>query len=304
MGRAAPCPCIRSCAQTDTCANRLAFAITRAVSNAIPQNAVEAPAITRRDGLILAGAAFGTVLSGTGLARASVRSVLVFAAASLKTALEQIAALHSARSGTPIALSFAGSSALARQIEFGAPADVFISASTDWMDALQAQDLIEPSTRTTLVSNDLVLIAHDPATEDVRIAPDLDLLALLDGGRLAMALVDAVPAGIYGKEALTSLGLWDSIAARVAQTDNVRTALALVASGEAPLGIVYATDAVAERRVRVIGQFPSGTHAPIIYPAAAVKDRAAASVADLLDFLRGTEAREVFQTHGFRVPEA
>ncbi len=227
---------------------------------------------------------------------ASAQTVTVFAAASTKTALDEVAARYAEATGNRAVVSLAGSSALARQIEAGAPADVFISANTDWMDRLEAQGLVDPASRRDLLGNTLVLIAT--GGDPVAITPDLDLPAMLGEGRLAMALVDAVPAGIYGKAALESLGLWQGVAPRVAQADNVRAALALVASGEAPLGITYATDAQAEPRVRVLGTFPPESHAPIVYPVAAVNG---ADSLDFLNFLRSPSARAAFEAQGFAV---
>ncbi|WP_425098183.1 molybdate ABC transporter substrate-binding protein [Tropicibacter sp. S64] len=232
-------------------------------------------------------------LCGAAVARAD--TVTVFAAASLKTALDEIAPLFEAESGHRLALSLAGSSALARQIEHGAPADVFISANVGWMDHLGALGLLEPGTRRDLLGNTLVLVGQGAPLEDWATLPDR-----LDGGRLAMALVDAVPAGIYGKEALISLGLWPQLETRVAQVDNVRAALALVALGEAPLGIVYATDAAAEPGVSVLAEFPSGSHAPILYPMAQIAGSGEAA-GDFLWFLRGEAARAVFEAQGFAV---
>jgi len=224
-------------------------------------------------------------------------NVTVFAAASLKEALDDIAAgFHEATDHTATVV-LAGSSVLARQIRQGAPADVFISASPDWMDDLEREGLLVADTRFDLVGNTLVLIAHDSDASPVTADPGRDLAGLLGTGRLAMALVDAVPAGIYGKAALTSLGLWDEAAPRVAQADNVRAALALVATGEAPLGIVYATDAAAERRVSVVATFPESSHPPIVYPVAAITDTEAA--ASMLAYLRSDAAREAFARHGF-----
>ncbi|WP_150297519.1 molybdate ABC transporter substrate-binding protein [Salipiger aestuarii] len=223
-------------------------------------------------------------------------TVTVFAAASTKTALDEISALYAGSTGNRAVVSFAGSSALARQIESGAPADVFISADTGWMDRLEDQGLVDPATRRDLLGNSLVLIGT--GGDPVAITPDLDLPALLGNGRLAMALVDAVPAGIYGKAALQGLGLWQGVAPHVAQTDNVRAALALVASGEAPLGITYVTDAVAEPRVTVLGRFPAESHPRIVYPAAAVTGGAAL---DFLDFLRSPRARAAFAAQEFVV---
>lgn len=225
---------------------------------------------------------------------------LVFAAASMKTALDEIAQDFAAATGHSAAISYAGSSALARQIQAGAPADLFISANTDWMDVLETEGLIAAGSRFDLVGNALVLIAADPDAVPVEIAPQLDLAGLLDGGRLAMALVDAVPAGIYGKAALESLGLWDSVSPQVAQADNVRAALALVATGEAPNGIVYATDAVAEPAVTAIGTFPDETHPPIVYPAARTTAGTGEAAAAFAAYLTGEAARAVLARQGFQ----
>ncbi|MEQ9260062.1 MAG: molybdate ABC transporter substrate-binding protein [Roseovarius sp.] len=234
-------------------------------------------------------------------ALASAGEVTVFAAASLTNAMAEIEAGFEAETGHEVAVSLAGSSALARQIQQGAPADVFISANPDWMDTLEAEGLVAPGTRADLVSNTLVLVAAGGDAAPVEIGPGLDLAAMLGEGRLAMALVDAVPAGIYGKAALESLGLWESVAPSVAQADNVRAALAFVAAGEAPLGIVYATDAVAEDGVRAIGTFPEGSHPPILYPVAGLAGRESAAVAAFLAYLAGPEARAAFERQGFSV---
>ncbi len=226
--------------------------------------------------------------------------VTVFAAASTKTALDDVAEAWQAETGNRAVIAYAGSSALARQIEQGAPADVFISANVAWMDALDASDLIATGTRRDLLGNHLVLVAHGHA-DPVEIVPGMDLATMLGDGWLAMALVEAVPAGIYGKAALDSLGLWPLVEGRVAQTDNVRTALALVATGEAPLGVVYATDAVAEPHVSVIGTFPEGSHPPIVYPVAAVTERDTPLTVAFLDFLRSDAARTIFERDGFAV---
>src|SRR5690606_15484301 len=163
---------------------------------------------------------------------------------------------------------YAGASALARQIDAGAPADLFLSADQEWMDHVAARGLIQPRTRTTLLTNRLVLIAPAASRQSLMIRPGFPLARALGRGRLAMANPDAVPAGKYGKEALTRLGVWPSVAGRVERAQNVRAALALVARGEAPFGVVYATDALAERGVRVVGTFPANSHTPITYPIA------------------------------------
>lgn len=247
---------------------------------------------------------FCLVLSVLVLCTASVsaraETITVFAAASLTTALSQIARDYEAGHDHEIVLSFAGSSALARQIQLGAPADIFISASPDWMDLLQAGDLIDPDSRRDLLGNELVLIAHGDA-EAVDLSPDLDIGAMLGTGRLAMALTEAVPAGIYGRMALQSLGLWDDISQQVAETDNVRSALALVALGEAPLGVVYATDALAEPDVSVIASFPADSHPAITYPAAMLYGPAGEDAGDFMAFLSSTAAQDVFEAQGFTV---
>lgn len=216
--------------------------------------------------------------------------ITVFAAASLKEPLEQIVAEHEEASADQVRLSLAGSSTLARQIQQGAPADIYISANPDWMNWLQDRALIDVSSRVDLLGNRLVLVA--PADDA---ADGLDF----GGGRIAMALVDAVPAGIYGKAALQSLGKWPELAPRVVQTDNVRAALALVALAEVPRGIVYATDALAEPKVRVLTEFTADSHPPIIYPAAIVAGRQSAAVQSFMARLNSDRAGETFRAYGF-----
>ncbi|SEN18136.1 molybdate transport system substrate-binding protein [Roseovarius tolerans] len=240
-------------------------------------------------------------LAALGSSGARAETVTVFAAASLTNAMAEIETGFEAATGHDLAVSLAGSSALARQIQQGAPADVFVSANPGWMDALEADGLIAQGTRRDLLRNSLVLIAHDAAAIPVEIGPEMDLAAMLGDDRLAMALVEAVPAGIYGKAALESLGQWAAVGPRVAQADNVRAALALVAVGEAPYGIVYATDAVAEERVTVIGTFPADSHPPILYPVAGIAGREGAGQSALLDYLHGTESRAAFERQGFAV---
>ncbi len=241
----------------------------------------------------------GSVVFSPSMVRAD--EVVVFAAASLTNALADIEKGFEAATGNDLVVSLAASSALARQIEQGAPADVFISASSEWMDTLEDKGLIENATRFDLLANSIVLIAHDPAAKEVEIGPTMDLKGLLGDGKLAMALVDSVPAGIYGKASLENFGLWDSVKDQVAQADNVRAALKLVASGEAPYGIVYATDAVAEKGVTVIGGFPTHSHPPILYPAAVLKGRELGAADEFLDYLAGPEARAAFERQGFIV---
>lgn len=232
---------------------------------------------------------------------AAAEEITVFAAASLTNAMTGIEEKFEAATGHDVIVSLGGSSALARQIQQGAPANIFISAHPDWMDVLEADGLIEDRTRFDLLTNSIVLIASGTQAATVEIGPDMDFAGLLGDGRLAMALVDAVPAGIYGKAALQSLGQWDDVEARVAQTKNVRAALALVALGEAPYGIVYATDAQAEDGVTVVAHLPAETHPPIVYPAAGIAGRGGPGADAFLSFLRGPTAREAFESEGFRM---
>lgn len=251
--------------------------------------------------LALAGTGLGAAFAQTGSRAPERGSVTVFAAASLKNAMDGVAAAWRARTGHEVVVSLAGSSALARQIQAGAPADIFISANADWMDRLEEDGLLIEGTRRDLLANSIVLVAHGGKAAPLEISPVLDLSGLLGEERLAMALVEAVPAGVYGKAALTRLGLWDAVAPKVAQADNVRAALALVATGEAPFGIVYATDAAAEPGVSVIGTFPADTHPPIVYPAAALGGRDNPLAVDFLAFLDSDEAAMIFAGEGFVV---
>lgn len=231
-------------------------------------------------------------------------TIKIFAAASLKNALDDAANAFSRQGGEKILVSYAASSALAKQIEQRAPADIFISADLDWMNYLEEHELILAATRRNLFANALVLIAPASSTLSLDIAPGFDLASALGDGRLAVGNVRGVPAGKYAKAALQSLKAWDSVAGKLAQADNVRGALALVAQGEAPLGIVYATDAVAESKVKVIGRFPSGTHPAINYPAAILKEASAPEAAKaFLVFLGTPEARAIFTRHGFELAQ-
>ena len=229
--------------------------------------------------------------------------VTVFAAASLKNALDELVPRFEHDTGHRVHVSLAGSSALARQIQHGAPADVFISANAAWMDALAEAGLLEPHSRHILLGNSLVLVAPKGAgTPLAALGPHTRLLPMLGGGKLAMAMVNAVPAGIYGKAALQQFGQWQELAPHVAQTDNVRSALALVASGQAPLGIVYASDAMAEPRVQVLAQFPATSHPAITYPIADLANRDSTAEDALIAYLRSAAAGAVFQRHGFSLP--
>jgi len=232
---------------------------------------------------------------------AQAKDMVVFAAASLKNALDDVDAAWSRDSGRKAVISYAASSALARQIEQGAPADVFISADRDWMDYLQKRDLIKPETRTDLLGNRIVLVAEKTSKLATVIKPGFDLAGLLGSGRLAMADVASVPAGKYGKAALESLGVWASVRNKVAQAENVRLALLLVDRGEAPLGIVYATDAAADPNVKIVAAFPDDTHPPIVYPVALTARAASADAASFAAFLRSATAKPLFERQGFTV---
>jgi molybdate transport system substrate-binding protein len=233
--------------------------------------------------------------------RAAADEVLVFAAASLTNALDRVAEAWTAETGHVAVMSYAGSSALANQIKEGAPADIFISASVDWMDDVAASGDLREGTRRDILGNTLVLIAHGNGAAPVTIDENLDLAGMLGDERLAMALVDAVPAGVYGRAALTALGLWESVEPLVAQSDNVRAALAFVARNEAPLGIVYATDAAVEDNVTIIGTFPAGSHDPIVYPAAITAQSQSPVAEAFLNFMTSDTARAIWQEFGFSV---
>jgi molybdate transport system substrate-binding protein len=224
----------------------------------------------------------------------------VFAAASLTDSLKAVAQAYKAKTGTEVTLSFGASSTLARQIEQGAGADLFVSADSDWMDYLQKKKLIADASRKNLVGNRLVLVAG-PGVKPLKIAPHFDLVGALGDRRLALADPASVPAGKYAKEALTTLGVWDQVAPKVVQAENVRVALEYVARGEAPYGIVYATDAKVASAVRITGIFPENSHAPIVYPAALTKTASPGAKA-FLDFLGSAQARGIFENAGFTRP--
>ena len=226
---------------------------------------------------------------------------VVFAAASLKESLDE-ASQNFARSrvGRTV-VSYAASSALAKQIESGAPADVFISADVDWMNYLDERRLIKPGTRANLLGNRLVLVAPFDSRTSVEIKPGFPLAQLLGNGRLAVADPDAVPAGKFGRAALEKLGVWNAVASRVARAENVRAALNFVARGESPFGIVYASDAVVEKKVRIAGEFPRDTYPPIIYPAGIVMAGKSALARPFIDYLKSREARAIFERYGFSV---
>jgi len=224
----------------------------------------------------------------------------VFAAASLRNALDEITRTHETRTKDKVVVSYAASSALAKQIEQGAPADVFVSADLEWMDYLEKRQLIKPSSRFNLVRNRLVLIAPADSRAALRIAPGFPLASALGKERISMANPDSVPAGRYGKAALESLGVWKDVQSRVAAANDVRGALLLVARGETPFGIVYSTDAAVEPKVRIVDTFPENTHPPIVYPAALTAVSKSAAAQGFLNSLREPPARAAFEKYGFR----
>ncbi|HMD29895.1 MAG TPA: molybdate ABC transporter substrate-binding protein [Steroidobacteraceae bacterium] len=224
--------------------------------------------------------------------------ITVFGAASLTEVLQDLGDAFTKDTSIPVRFSFASSSALARQIENGAPADLFFSADLDWMDYLQARALIRTATRVDMVGNQLILVAPVDSKVALKIEPHFPLAATLGKGRLATGDPDSVPAGRYAKEALISLGVWDSVSARLVRADSVRAALAFVDRGETPLGIVYATDALADKKVRFVDAFPAESHEPIIYPAA-LTNVANADAAKFLAYIRGPAGDLAFKRYGF-----
>jgi molybdate transport system substrate-binding protein len=224
--------------------------------------------------------------------------LLVFAASSLTNALQELGESYRTSSGVIVKSSFAASSVLARQIEAGARADIFFSADTDWMDYLQQRDLIQKATRRDVVGNRLVLVAPADSKIELKIAPNFALAAALGSGRLATGDPDSVPVGRYARSALTTLGVWNQIADRIVRADNVRTALIFVERGEVPLGIVYTTDALIDKKVRIVDIFPANTHLPITYPIALTKT-ARPQAAAFVSYLMGPEGMAAFKKYGF-----
>lgn len=227
--------------------------------------------------------------------------ITVFAAASMKESLDEAGIAWTRSGGARVRISYAASSALARQIEAGAPADVFISADRDWMDELQSHALLAPGSRRDLLANSLVLIAPaDSAVRAVSLQHSAELIGALGrNGKLALALTASVPAGRYARASLESLGAWTQVQPRVVEAENVRAALVLVARGEAALGIVYATDALADPRVRVVARFPASSHPPIVYPVARLASSRQPQAQAFAAWLHGRQARAIFTRHGF-----
>jgi molybdate transport system substrate-binding protein len=255
-------------------------------------------ACTRR--AVLAGIAATCAFTGAAMAE---QPVTVFAAASLTDVLKAAAANWQGKGHGPVVLSFGSSSVIARQVEAGAPADIFASADEKWMKYLNDKSLIAADTVHRPIGNDLVLVAPADSKTSVAIAPGFDLAGALAGGRLSIGDPKGVPAGTYAKQALTKLGVWDSVQAQTAPAENVRAALALVQRGEAPLGIVYATDARGVKGVKVVGTFPDDSHDPIVYPVGIVAGHDRPEVKAFLDFLLSAEGQQLFTTYGFKTLE-
>ncbi|EUB99033.1 molybdenum ABC transporter, periplasmic molybdate-binding protein [Rhizobium sp. CF080] len=247
-----------------------------------------------------AAAAFVTLASFAAPAAAQ-EKVTVFAAASMKNALDNANKAWGTQGGKDVTVSYAASSALAKQIESGAPADIFISADLDWMKYISDRKLVKEDTKFNWLGNRIVLVAAKDAAKPVDIKPGFDLAGLLKGGRLAMGEPNAVPAGKYGKAALEKLGVWSSVEKSVAGAESVRSALALVSRGEAPYGIVYQTDAAADPGVAIVGTFPADTHPPIIYPIAILSESKSKDAAAYLDYLKSAKAAPFFEKEGFTV---
>jgi molybdate transport system substrate-binding protein len=257
-----------------------------------------------RRALVRVAAALVAVLplSALGPLPAAADDVVVFAAASLKNALDDVANRFKAETGKTVTINYAASSALAKQIEQAAPADIFFSADLDWMNYLEERNLIVKDTRKTLLGNSIVLVAPADSSASVTLAPGANIVGLLGAdGKLAMANVDSVPAGKYGKASLEKLGIWDSVKDRIVQADNVRGALAFVAKGGAPLGIVYATDANAEKAVKIVSTFPDDSHPPILYPVALTASSKNPDAKAFLEYLQSDKAKPSFEKQGFAI---
>lgn len=252
-----------------------------------------------RTGLrLFAGAALSLSVAGHALAEEG--KITVFAAASLTNAMQDIATAYKKEKNVDVVSSFASSSTLARQIEAGAPADLFISADQKWMDYAVDKKNIDTPTRVTLLGNSLVVVAPTSSAQgNITVDAKTDWASLLKGGRLAVGDPDHVPAGIYAKEALQKLGAWDTLSPSLAPAEDVRGALALVERNEAPLGIVYGSDAVASKGVKVVGTFPENSHQKVEYPMAITEGHKNATVSAFYDYLKGPEASAVFKRYGF-----
>lgn len=253
-------------------------------------------------GRSVAGLVIGLLaVVGSGGTPASAADLLVLAAATLRNVLDAVGAEWRTQTGKPVTFSYASSSTLAKQIEQGAPADIFVSADLDWMDYLQTRGLIKAGTRTNLLGNTLVLVAPADSARTFTLAKGADLGAFIGDGRLAVADVRSAPAGKYARQSLEALGMWSGVETRLAQNDTVRAALAFVARGEAAAGIVYATDAAIEPKVKVLGGFPADSHAPIVFPVAMLAAASDPDAAAFLAFLRSPAAIRIYEAQGFTV---
>ncbi|WP_294222131.1 molybdate ABC transporter substrate-binding protein [uncultured Shimia sp.] len=248
--------------------------------------------------LVLATGIFGAAVSPI-----RAEQISIFAAASLHEAVSDIISRFEEKSGHMVTASFAGSSTLARQIAYGAPVDVVMLANVNWMTYLDDKGLLAENSQSTIFGNELVLVVPADAAVNSDVTDSSELSELLKTGKLAMALVEAVPAGIYGKEVLQSLGLWEATRPKVVETDNVRAALALVALGEVAAGIVYATDAAVNDRVRIVARFSAGLHSEIVYPAAVITGQDRPEVVEFMDYMESDAAKDAFANRGFVVLE-
>ena len=255
----------------------------------------------RSAALRVAGPILAGLLACLWAGPAAAERVIVLAAASAAHVIDEVIGQFEAGPADRVVASYAGTSALARQIESGAPADIFLAANAAWMDHVEAQGLIEPGSRRPLAGNRLVFVTGNDDMEPFEPSPALDLGALLAGGRLAIGNPDHVPAGIYAREALEALGLWSGVRSRLAPAADVRAALALVARGEVPLGVVYATDVARAPDVRAIAAIPEALHTPIVYPVAVIAGRASPLVTRFFAYLTGPDGRAAFARAGFFV---
>ena len=261
--------------------------------------------VLKKDFLLLNLIIFILFILTTGLSQAGEQkdSIIIFAAGSTINAVSDIAELFSKQQGIKTVPSFASSSTLARQIDNGAPAHVYISANKKWMDYLEKDNMIEPKTRFNLLSNSIVLIApKNSKLKNINIKKNFPLASLLGSGRMAMGDPEHVPSGIYGKQAMKNLGVWDSVKDKIVPSKDVRAALVLVERGEVPLGQVYSTDAaISPDKVKIISYFPADSHTPIVYPAAIVAGHANTGSMKFLEFLKSSEAKQIFEKYGFNV---
>ncbi len=247
----------------------------------------------------IAGSMFASAVAQE--ASPNAKPVVIFAAASMKTALDAVAEAWVAAGGKAPSIVYGSSAVLAKQIEQGAPADVFISADLNWMDYLDKAKLLRPATRRNLLGNALVLIEPADSSVDLKIGPGFDLAGATGDGKIAVCTIDSCPGGVYAKQALQTLGIWDKVEPKLAQADNIRNALNLVSRGEAHFGIVYATDAMAEPKVKVIGAFPESSHSPIVYPVAIVADSKNPDASWFVAFLASQAATKILLAQGFSI---